>query len=378
MDFFQNQYFQDLNENERSILSSNAKDVELQAGQTLFNEGDEGESFFLIVEGEVEILKKGTSLVTLKEGDILGEMASIGEHRRTATAKAKLKTRLKEVSLEELSESSEGKALGEKIRDRFSSLLKERVETASYTAVSAIQKQLEHEQARSHLGNTLIYLLLAIFIYIFAIKSLNLFNVKVISSTVISVPILIVFACFMLLLIKKAGYPWSDYGFTLKNWGKHLFISFLWTIPVLVGIFLFKWVVIEAIPSFQNLHVISISPSLNQGVVYTPTLFIVLVIAYLIFVPVQEIIYRGALQTILEKLLLSPHKTLVAILISNLPFSLIHLHLSFTLTLFVYFFGLFWGWMFAYQRSLVGCIFSHVLIGFWAFFILGIQDILPS
>jgi membrane protease YdiL (CAAX protease family) len=29
--------------------------------------------------------------------------------------------------------------------------------------------------------------------------------------------------------------------------------------------------------------------------------------------------------------------------------------------------GLFWGWLYARQRSLVGVSISHVLLGFWAF-----------
>lgn len=371
-------FFKNLSKEHRRILTSHAKEVHLNPGQALFKEGDYGETFYLIATGQIEIFKRDIVLALLEKGDVLGEMAAIGEHKRSATARAKRSSTLWEISLETLSEKPEGKEIAEKIYEHFSGMLAERVKGGNITTVEAIQKQLIHEKARSHLGNALTYLMLLIFIYIYAIKAIDLLNIQVISSTLISIPVLIVFGVFMLVLIKKTGYPWSDYGFTMKDWKKHLITSFLLTLPLLVVIFLFKWAVIKNFSSFRELHVISISPSLSHDVPYTPTLFVILVAAYLIFVPVQEIIYRGAMQTTLEKLLLSKHSTWLAILISNLPFSLIHLHLSFILTLIVYFFGVFWGWMFAWQRSLVGCIFSHLITGFWGFFIIGIQDILPA
>ncbi len=377
MDFSQNRFFKNLNQDELRQVVSHSKKVDLDNGQILFQEGEEGESFFIIVEGEIEILKGKILLATLKRGDILGEMAVIGEHRRGATARAKGPVQLFEISLETLSYTPGGKEIAEKVRAQFPKILTERIKGGNITAAEAIQKQLEHEQARSHLGNALVYLLLLIFIYIYAIKAIDLLQIQVISTTIISIPILIIFAAFMLLLIRKTGYPWSEYGFTFKHWKKDLLASFLLTIPLLVVIFLFKWAVIQTFPTFRELHVISIS-FLSQNVSHDAALFIVFVAAYLIFVPVQEIIYRGAMQTTLEKLLLSKQSTWIAILISNLPFSLIHLHLSFILTIFVYFFGVFWGWMFAWQRSLIGCIFSHIITGFWTFFIIGIQDVLPA
>jgi membrane protease YdiL (CAAX protease family) len=38
--------------------------------------------------------------------------------------------------------------------------------------------------------------------------------------------------------------------------------------------------------------------------------------------------------------------------------------------------GLFWGWMFAKQRSLVGVTVSHIAVGLWAIFALGVHAII--
>jgi membrane protease YdiL (CAAX protease family) len=34
--------------------------------------------------------------------------------------------------------------------------------------------------------------------------------------------------------------------------------------------------------------------------------------------------------------------------------------------------GLFWGWMFARQRSIVGVTVSHIVVGLWANFLVGV------
>lgn len=62
------------------------------AGQTVFEEGQEGAEMFIIQEGEVEILKistgGSTQLALLEEGDFFGEMAILESLPRTATARA--------------------------------------------------------------------------------------------------------------------------------------------------------------------------------------------------------------------------------------------------------------------------------------------------
>jgi len=65
----------------------------------IFKEGDTGRVMYVIVDGEVEIRKKTgnnsyKTLITLKKGDFFGEMAIIENKPRTATAVAKVQTKL--------------------------------------------------------------------------------------------------------------------------------------------------------------------------------------------------------------------------------------------------------------------------------------------
>jgi hypothetical protein len=67
--------------------------VSFQAGESIFNEGDTGETMFIIKAGEVEITRtvqgREQRLAVLEEGDFFGEMAILEEEPRMASARAK-------------------------------------------------------------------------------------------------------------------------------------------------------------------------------------------------------------------------------------------------------------------------------------------------
>jgi CRP/FNR family cyclic AMP-dependent transcriptional regulator len=76
-------------------LFRDAADMEsYAAGATIFNVGDPASKMYVVVEGEVEIRLGGTLLDRAGPGGLLGEMALIGDHRRSATAVAATDCRL--------------------------------------------------------------------------------------------------------------------------------------------------------------------------------------------------------------------------------------------------------------------------------------------
>ncbi len=61
-------------------------DVEqVSAGVRLAGEGAPGYSFFVLAEGEATVTVGGETLASLEPGDFFGEMAILGDGRRTAT-----------------------------------------------------------------------------------------------------------------------------------------------------------------------------------------------------------------------------------------------------------------------------------------------------
>ena len=54
-------------------------------GKTIFKEGDQGDEFFIVVRGQVEIRSGNRLLETVGEGGLFGEMALIDDGPRSAT-----------------------------------------------------------------------------------------------------------------------------------------------------------------------------------------------------------------------------------------------------------------------------------------------------
>jgi CRP/FNR family cyclic AMP-dependent transcriptional regulator len=81
--------FAGLSRKELVHLARLADDVEVPAGTVLCKEGDRGREFFVLVEGKVDVVRKGRRVATLGAGDFLGEIALLEPTPRTATVTAK-------------------------------------------------------------------------------------------------------------------------------------------------------------------------------------------------------------------------------------------------------------------------------------------------
>jgi CRP/FNR family cyclic AMP-dependent transcriptional regulator len=86
--------FEGLSKKELTLLARVSEDMELDAGTVLCKEGELGHEFFVIVEGETEVTKKGRKLAKRSGGDFVGEIALLEEVPRTATVKAKTPLRV--------------------------------------------------------------------------------------------------------------------------------------------------------------------------------------------------------------------------------------------------------------------------------------------
>lgn len=69
-------------------------DETYDAGATIFGNGDPASKMYVILEGEVEIRSASSVLERAGPGSVIGEMALIGDHRRTASAFAATDCRL--------------------------------------------------------------------------------------------------------------------------------------------------------------------------------------------------------------------------------------------------------------------------------------------
>ena len=63
--------------------------LDFRPGAEIVQEGEQDDTFFIIVSGKVTVRKKGRDVATLEEGDCFGEMGAIASHNRTASIVAK-------------------------------------------------------------------------------------------------------------------------------------------------------------------------------------------------------------------------------------------------------------------------------------------------
>jgi CRP-like cAMP-binding protein len=81
--------FQGLSKSELGQLAKVSEDLEVEPGKVLCEEGKPGKEFFVIVEGDVEITKGGSTIGDRGPGDFFGEIALLEDVPRTATVTAK-------------------------------------------------------------------------------------------------------------------------------------------------------------------------------------------------------------------------------------------------------------------------------------------------
>ena len=116
-----------------SVLSK-AVLLECEAGETLIKEGDDTKFFCILLKGAVKIVKDGKKIAEVSEsGQMLGELAMVTEHARTASVVAVRHTFCLKVEpdfLEGVSDS-EGNAFYARLYQFVAQLLGERLEEAA-------------------------------------------------------------------------------------------------------------------------------------------------------------------------------------------------------------------------------------------------------
>lgn len=89
-----NVLFSHLDENERSDIFDAMFPMNAIAGETIIQQGDEGDNFYIIDSGEVEIYVNDDKVTSIKEGGSFGELALIYGTPRAATVKATTEVKL--------------------------------------------------------------------------------------------------------------------------------------------------------------------------------------------------------------------------------------------------------------------------------------------
>ena len=86
--------FEDLSRKELVQLERVCEDLEVEQGRVLCKEGEVGHEFFVLVNGKVQVSRKGRRVATMGGGDFVGGIALVTKLPRTATVTAETPVRL--------------------------------------------------------------------------------------------------------------------------------------------------------------------------------------------------------------------------------------------------------------------------------------------
>lgn len=384
-----NRLFEGLSDDELALLKKLVKEKKYSDHEFILREGESGEVLYLLEEGQVEVLKKDIvghhdyRINLLQAGSIFGEMVFFGKKIRIASIRAISPTIVLEISMGAIQKHHPDIAL--KILNNFAHHFAARLEETNQHSVLAAKKLVQKEKKLNAMSRLSLQIFIVLLLYQCVVSTLVYFTNLVQQNAFffLEMPLIIGIAIFCYRLIKKSDAPLSSYGLTLENWKKSVIESVLVSIVIMILLIGVKWLAIHLVPAYAKSPLFGL-PVKNLGakpatgffsyLTTTRTLPQILselsLFLYLLSTPIQEFIVRGVLQTSLQKTLSGRNKTRMAILISNLIFAAMHEPLFWLFPIAVFLPGLVWGWLYARHHTLIGVSLSHLLLGFWAFYIL--------
>jgi hypothetical protein len=369
--------FQELTSEEIRFIATIAEIKTVPKGALILTEGQPGRELYLILEGEVEILKKDPASLSvhrvsvLRKGEPIGEMALIDRDSRSASTRALQDTKLISFPLEKLSLQPEQKATYAQILFNLSKILSRRLRKMDEITVKSFQSELEKQRAMAEMGRFMFTMFIALSSWIFIVDGLHSLASSFKMTSPISFSVISIGFLVIAFQAKTSIYPLSFFGLTLHQWKRNAIEALLLSLPILIVCTLVKWFLVEH--HYIKDSVIKQNLIPNEINLHTMIPFI-----YLLFVPFQEFLSRGVLQSSLRAALFSKHTAFFAIFLSSLIFSAFHNFVSFYYAIAAFLGGLFWGWLYERQKSLVGPVVSHLLVGWWVLEILGVGRILTG
>jgi CRP-like cAMP-binding protein len=345
--------FHDLTLQQRDQILAIAEKITLPKDAYIIHEGDLDNALYLIIEGTVGVMKRDSlstiphQIARLHAGDLIGEISLIDASPRSASVVALEPCYLLALPLALLKSGPYAQILQNLLKK-----LTHKLRVSNECTAQAMQTELDGAKIRVETGRFLFSVLVLLSVWIFLRDFTTQLVSHVKNTSLITIPIIVVLAVLGGMYIKKSIYAASFYGMTLKRWQRDLLEGVVFSLPLLaLGIALKGWL-IHSVPHFQGDSLFDMRPeTLLPGALYV------------LITPFQEFVARGCFQSSIQASLSSHRSVFWAIFLSNLIFASFHAFISMTYALFAWVAGFFWGWLYARQRSLIGCIASHMLIG---------------
>jgi hypothetical protein len=354
----------------------------LPDGEWLFRECEPADSLWIVARGRVDVFRRepdesnpeGERLWRLEAGAVVGEEALLDRGSRESGARAAGEALVIEVPLALLQPLLPAAGSPEaRVGQAIAAEIVRKLQATHQREMDQLRRQLEESRSHSAVGRLHARLLVATAIYLFVLGPLGPLARTDLSPLVVGGLALLLFAAALFGIVRGGPYRLEDHGITLERWPSVLAGALGWSVVaggLLVGL---KLLARAAIPGAAGAPILDLARAIPLG----PGPVVLLVALTVLVVPAQELIAHGVVQTALEKILPGKHPGAVAVGLAAVLFSLTCLPWSAQAAAVMFPLGLFWGWLYARQRSLLGVCVSRLLLGNFALLLVGVEHLAP-
>lgn len=357
-----------------------------ERGATIMKEDVTDPHLYVLGKGSADILKatldghEGHFLKTIVAGESVGEMKladeDAGQHLNSASVVAKEHVIAWVLDIRDLEKVDP--AIRRCLTANVAKVLADRLRNNNETAATAMQHELEQTRERVSAGVFAISLIAITSVYNLVVAGLKAANPASLPQEAFLSPMFILTPCIPIAyLIKKSHHPRKAYGLTLENWPRVIRDAVVYSVPVMLALIALKGVWITLDPKLHDERLFNTNAIFEDGR-WSLGFYVLSMVIYALVCPAQEFFTRSGLHTALDRFLprSDGRPNWSAIIVSNLVFALAHTFIGFGFAVAAFVPGLFWGWLYDRQRSLVGVTLSHALIGTFALQVLGVQPII--
>jgi CRP-like cAMP-binding protein len=353
----------------------------LESGDVLVREGEMANDLFVIQQGAVEVTKRVAAgereqrITMLHAGATLGETTLVDRTPRSVTVRAVGPTVVGVLSMEALQRlAADDRRLERQVLRNCTNELSRRLRLTNEATVAAMEQQLELERTRALMGRIVVFMVFLMVTYAFVLKAITTVLPPGTSASATTIPLSFVWGGALYALMRRSHLPCAVFGLTLRGWRPVVREALVWTAMICAGTTILKLALIGTTASFAHERLFDLTGLLDPhpSLAHLRTSLLIGIV-YAAVGPLQEFIARSGLQTALRRCLVGRWATVVSIVASNAMFACAHLHLSVSFAIVSFFPGLVWGALFYRQRHIVGVSVSHVLSGWFAFFVVGFE-----
>lgn len=346
-EFLKNQFLlRGLTNEQVQNLQDKFLEEKFNPNETIFEEGSKSSDLYIIVEGEVSVIKWDENhcsqalLGKINAGDVFGEISFLEPSVRSSSIKAIKPTTILKLSRESISENSMRDIL-DQIFINIGLVNTNRLRTLNALYVKTLQSHQNVFHLRQDSGKFLLfqYLILSLCA---GISTLLIGNIRLYLPWLIAIIPAII-------LIKSKNYNWAHFGLNFRNALTVVGISLLIAILLIIVSFLLN-------------GAFHLTPGPN--IFFQPNLTNYLWLDLLFFALYsfsQECIARGILQTSIQDFF-QDHKGYKSIFINGCFLFAFFFPLGFLPALWIFLINLPFGFFYLKQKSVVGVFLIHFIL----------------